>query len=1454
MPSVCPWRRRRWLLLMVLLWSCAKPPSWVAAPCCPGASLMITKFGQVDAPPDDATIVPGQRAIELFNPSCTPVALDEYELVMLDKQLRMQVSLSLGMRTETSGRGHSSPQLVRWLPASIPPGGTVTVCNSPATAQMTAADLLSAPLESLTMLPRQLVTSMYTNCSGRHSDLGQTGENGAIALVRGQVSPMPFREVVDTVEDLPGVEDFWSTQKCSLAAVRLGPYQLGNPVFNSTEWARLYGKKCPHPTSLTTSTVLAYANISSRASCVTGDNLLWKDPLHTAYTCADWRFYDCLRARIDYAYTPEATQQLFSNCPHACEFCAGFGKHIRPSRAELSYNFAPVDRFCANGTGATIDTYAQRFFLRHPPPPPPSSSGPAHCCANSFPVISKFTQLGAQGFLQRTLEIFNPTCNPALFADYELVFTPQYCTTSNIVVALDSSATTDISITKGGILVMCTDFKGAVGNPPPSNAFRYIEEAIGNIPQVLVESAWTGCTGNMSTLPLGLAFSSVSLRRSVDGHVVDTLAVDAPELTVSPSESDQACSLACVRNLTRVGNSPLFNQSQWLDEIFGNGCTGRSATTNAPENVAGFGTRSDAYAAMIGRQCLPTVPPVAPSAQASRDCSGATPDWCCPPRNGLSGTLMITKFLQLDVPWPEIGHYQQRSLEIYNPTCSSIKLKDYELVFLDAAKHVTGTIPLEPSATGNRPQTLGPGALQVICLNVAMGIKDPVFSDNEDLMAVSDTANLPVTLVDTSATNCDYAPGTAAAPALGGPLLYDTLVLRSTRQDNQVVDELRDIPRLNVSAADVAKGDLACSLAKVRQPRIRSNQPVYNDSDWVEIIGDNCPKERTVLTGYEAFTKYFFFEFGTRMRLDSLLQTIIPLNACVDRPGVPSDQFGIVATPEPGPSPPIPPPTPPTPGPPRHHQGGAEGGNFSREHPTLSPSPPAPAPAPGSDLLVFIGTLVLVTCLAVLSCCACLWYRQKLAKQSGHSMGLLTAQIGPLSFNLNTGDTFPAPAAVPDFQLTFRAGELREQITREVLGGGRNVTPWGGAFIMDDPDVAFEGKVAVGKGSYGTVYRATYQGHAVAVKEIEIDFSPTSARGNDSAATALREFQSELRVWCKLLHPCVVQFYGYTTQPQVCIVQEFIDGGSLYELLVSDVWLDTSHQMQFASDTAQGMAYLHSLTPAIIHRDLKSLNLLVANIGQGARMIKITDFGLARSKETMMGETAKMTQVGTPYWTAPEIFDDDVYNETADVYSFGMVLYEIWARQLPWQGLQPVQVALKVVNERVRPETPSEMTPAASSLMKRCWAHEPSERPLFPAIVAELNQVAREFARPQSMRLSTAAPLISSNPLVDSRSEYQTDAPKSSFGMGARDAERIVVDAEVDGVHRQVALRADVVLGTDIAELLREFGAQLGRTPDELMLFDVDFDEYFILEDMQALHESQEGSPTALRFRLRSSA
>ena len=146
----------------------------------------------------------------------------------------------------------------------------------------------------------------------------------------------------------------------------------------------------------------------------------------------------------------------------------------------------------------------------------------------------------------------------------------------------------------------------------------------------------------------------------------------------------------------------------------------------------------------------------------------------------------------------------------------------------------------------------------------------------------------------------------------------------------------------------------------------------------------------------------------------------------------------------------------------------------------------------------------------------------------------------------------------------------------------------------------------------------------------------------------------------------------------------------------------------------------------------------------------------------MMGETAKMTQVGTPYWTAPEIFDDAKYNESADVYSFAMVLYEIWSRKLPWHGLQPVQVALKVVNERARPEVPAEMNTGesfgVSALMFKCWGHEPSSRPSFVRCVSELEELIAHRIEQQSGE--------DPNPLLDESNEPLPGSGATNFSSG----------------------------------------------------------------------------------------
>ena len=116
-----------------------------------------------------------------------------------------------------------------------------------------------------------------------------------------------------------------------------------------------------------------------------------------------------------------------------------------------------------------------------------------------------------------------------------------------------------------------------------------------------------------------------------------------------------------------------------------------------------------------------------------------------------------------------------------------------------------------------------------------------------------------------------------------------------------------------------------------------------------------------------------------------------------------------------------------------------------------------------------------------------------------------------------------------------------------------------------------------------------------------------------------------------------------------------------------------------AKDIATGMAYLHSVVPPIIHRDLKSLNLLLMDPITSPHdpiTVKITDFGISRLYEDDM-----MTgQMGTCHWMAPEVLDSKPYSLAADVYSYGIVLWEIVARETPYKGLNPVTIPYHVLS------------------------------------------------------------------------------------------------------------------------------------------------------------------------------
>lgn len=175
---------------------------------------------------------------------------------------------------------------------------------------------------------------------------------------------------------------------------------------------------------------------------------------------------------------------------------------------------------------------------------------------------------------------------------------------------------------------------------------------------------------------------------------------------------------------------------------------------------------------------------------------------------------------------------------------------------------------------------------------------------------------------------------------------------------------------------------------------------------------------------------------------------------------------------------------------------------------------------------------------------------------------------------------------------------------------------------------------------------------------------------------------------------------------------EFLPRGSVFHLLHtngSSAPPPLLLALRLLRDCADGMSYLHAMSPPIIHRDLKSQNLLVA----ADFTVKVADFGLARECST----TDAMTRVGSVQWAAPEVLLGQGYSGKCDLWSFGVVCWEIMTAKVPFQGMSPVMVASKVALEGMRLPIPQNAPRSMLRLMARCWSVVPEKRPGFTDIL-----------------------------------------------------------------------------------------------------------------------------------------
>mmetsp|Transcript_560 Transcript_560/g.1284 ORF Transcript_560/g.1284 Transcript_560/m.1284 type:complete len:1538 (-) Transcript_560:24-4637(-) len=297
------------------------------------------------------------------------------------------------------------------------------------------------------------------------------------------------------------------------------------------------------------------------------------------------------------------------------------------------------------------------------------------------------------------------------------------------------------------------------------------------------------------------------------------------------------------------------------------------------------------------------------------------------------------------------------------------------------------------------------------------------------------------------------------------------------------------------------------------------------------------------------------------------------------------------------------------------------------------------------------------------------------------------------------------------------------------------------------PDVALNAALKVpyselevtkvlGEGAFAKVFKAKWNDECIAVKQLFLT-------GDDKAAKekAFYEFRQEVHLMSSLHHLNIVGLLGVVMEP-FCMLLEFMNGGSLYEMIhgAEDQAADRispTVRLQLSFDIAQGMNYLHSFNPPIIHRDLKSPNVLLTHDPRLTRLVaKVADFGLSR--KMMLTDTFQSKVVDNPVWLAPEILQKKNYNEKVDVYSFGVIMWELLTQEMFFGDITFMAQMEDRIIKGERPPIPEPESPIDEkygALIRGAWSDDPEVRPPFLQLRNLLMEIAPDVLKDQTTRV-----------------------------------------------------------------------------------------------------------------------
>ena len=286
-------------------------------------------------------------------------------------------------------------------------------------------------------------------------------------------------------------------------------------------------------------------------------------------------------------------------------------------------------------------------------------------------------------------------------------------------------------------------------------------------------------------------------------------------------------------------------------------------------------------------------------------------------------------------------------------------------------------------------------------------------------------------------------------------------------------------------------------------------------------------------------------------------------------------------------------------------------------------------------------------------------------------------------------------------------------------------------WLVEVPSSSCALERSLGCGSSGEAFLASWRGARVVVKTMKLLHDDDAAR----RALARRAFGRECEIMARLRHPNVLAFYGANANGRdASVVCEYAPGGTLKQWLHENKGKkrSLSARLGMALDIARAFAYLESRTPRVMHRDLKPSNVFVSVDGRAL----VADFGLARfvapRGEDLTGET------GTYIYMAPEVIKSQHYDERADVFSYGILLYELVTGIEPYQPhhFTGIQIATAVADRAFRPKIPDSTHAGLTAIIEMCWQQDASNRPSFERVRESMETMVPDILKEEETKLA----------------------------------------------------------------------------------------------------------------------